>query len=92
MAFPKNKKSALLALATAGGVWAWQNRTKLASMWQEMQSNRRSEPLGRTTGSMNTPMSNSPLSGTNTSGTTMGDTPYTDATTRLRDKEIGRDF
>jgi hypothetical protein len=40
MAFPKNSKSALLALATAGGLWAWQNRTKLAGMVQEMQGSR----------------------------------------------------
>jgi hypothetical protein len=31
MAFPKNSKSALLALVTAGGLWAWQNRDKVAS-------------------------------------------------------------
>ena len=31
MAFPRNSKSALLALLTAGGIWAWQNRDKVAS-------------------------------------------------------------
>lgn len=32
MAYPKNSKSALLALAAAGGLWAWQNRHKLSGM------------------------------------------------------------
>jgi hypothetical protein len=32
MAYPKNSKSALLALAAAGGLWAWQNRNKLGGM------------------------------------------------------------
>ncbi|HMQ33230.1 MAG TPA: hypothetical protein PKD53_21035 [Chloroflexaceae bacterium] len=43
MAFPKNSKSALMALAAAGGLWAWQNRTKLAGMVQQMQTPRRSQ-------------------------------------------------
>jgi len=36
MAFPKNSKSALLALLTAGGIWAWQNRDKVASWAGQM--------------------------------------------------------
>lgn len=32
MAFPKNSRSALLALAAASGAWAWQNRHKLSGM------------------------------------------------------------
>jgi hypothetical protein len=31
MAFPKNSKSAFLALVAAGGVWAWQNRDKVSA-------------------------------------------------------------
>lgn len=32
MAYPKSTKSALLALAAAGGLWAWQNRHRLSGM------------------------------------------------------------
>lgn len=39
MAFPRNSKSALLALLTAGGIWAWQNRDKVAS-WAGQMSQR----------------------------------------------------
>lgn len=76
MAYPRNSKSALLALATAGGLWAWQNRSKLAGMWQQMQNNRRSEPL----------MS----SGTTTTNTPLTSDPYTDATQRLGSDDLGR--
>lgn len=31
MAYPKNQRSALMALAAAGGLWAWQNRDKISS-------------------------------------------------------------
>lgn len=38
MAYPKNPKSALLALAAAGGLWAWQNRDKLGGMIGQLSS------------------------------------------------------
>ncbi len=44
MAYPKNRTSALMALAAAGGLWAWQNRSKLAGMIQQMQSPQRGQP------------------------------------------------
>lgn len=82
MAYPKNSKSALLALATAGGVWAWQNRTKLAGMLRQAQSqmqsqasHRKSEPL----------MSAGPA----TASTPLPGGAYTDATRRLQDEERG---
>jgi hypothetical protein len=38
MAYPKNPKSALMALAAAGGLWAWQNRDKLSGMLSQARS------------------------------------------------------
>jgi hypothetical protein len=38
MAYPKSSKSALLALAAAGGLWAWKNRDKVSSWASQMSS------------------------------------------------------
>jgi hypothetical protein len=38
MAYPKNSKSALLALVTAGGLWAWQNRDKVSAWASQMST------------------------------------------------------
>ncbi len=38
MAYPKSSKSALLALVTAGGFWAWKNRDKLSSQFSQLSS------------------------------------------------------
>lgn len=48
MAYPKNSKSALLALAAAGGVWAWQNRNKLSGMINQASSQINSQMSSRT--------------------------------------------
>jgi hypothetical protein len=77
MAYPKSSKSALLALATAGGLWAWQNRTKLAGMLQQAQGQMQSRASYR---------KSEPLMSTPPAGTTLRDEPYTDATRRLRDE------
>lgn len=52
MAYPKSSKSAFLALAAAGGLWAWQNRHKLGSMATQMSdqmSSRMGQPSQRKT-------------------------------------------
>lgn len=49
MAYPKSSASALLALATAGGLWAWQNRGKLTTMVQQMQAGRQTQPPATST-------------------------------------------
>jgi hypothetical protein len=49
MAYPKNSKSALLALAVSGGLWAWQNRAKISS-WVNDQMSQRQTPQGSYTG------------------------------------------
>lgn len=36
MAYPKRSSSALLALAAAGGLWAWQNRDKVSGWVNQM--------------------------------------------------------
>jgi hypothetical protein len=38
MAYPKNSKSALLALAATSGLWLWQNRDKVGSWLKQKQS------------------------------------------------------
>jgi len=43
MAYPKSSKSALLALVTAGGFWAWKNRDKLSG-WSSQLSSQLSQP------------------------------------------------
>lgn len=46
MAFPRNKNSALMALAASAGLWAWQNRDKI-SAWvndQRHQLEQRRQP------------------------------------------------
>lgn len=48
MAYPKSSKSALLALAAAGGVWAWQNRNRLSGMINQASSQINSQMSGRT--------------------------------------------
>ena len=43
MASPKNSKSALLALLTAGGIWAWKNRDKVSG-WTSQLSSQLNQP------------------------------------------------
>lgn len=38
MAYPKNQRSALMALAASAGLWAWQNRDKISG-WVNQQKN-----------------------------------------------------
>lgn len=47
MAYPKNSKSALLALAVSGGLWVWQNRDKV-STWLNEQSRQLGNQSGGT--------------------------------------------
>lgn len=48
MAYPKNSKSALLALLAAGGAWAWQNRDKVSAWASQMSGQINSQMAGRT--------------------------------------------
>lgn len=81
MAYPKNSKSALLALATAGGLWAWQNRDKLAGMLRQAQGQMQSRTSYR---------KSDPLMSTTPASTTLAEGPFTDATRRLGGDEIER--
>ena len=38
MAYPKRSSSALMALAAAGGLWAWQNRDKVSGWVNQLNS------------------------------------------------------
>jgi hypothetical protein len=75
MAFPKNSKSALLALVTAGGLWAWQNRDKVAS-WAGQMSQR--QPGHRKT-----------LGDETYTSTATSLDPYTGSTRRINENESG---
>lgn len=57
MAYPKNKRSAFMALAATAGLWAWQNRDKI-STWVNQQKGQMAQrqhspmqPAGSYTGS-----------------------------------------
>jgi hypothetical protein len=58
MAYPKNQRGALMALAASAGLWAWQNRDKI-STWVKQQKSQMAQrqqpsmqqPSGSYTGS-----------------------------------------
>ena len=68
---PKNKKSAFMALAAAGGLWAWQNRDKIRG-W--LDSQRSQMGTGRSFTGETRRFDGQSFSGTNTADYT-GDTP-----------------
>lgn len=74
MASPKSSNSAFLALALSGGLWAWQNRDKIGG-WIKQQTTQLQQSTG------NTPQAPSKLESAGQ--------PYTDATRRINESEIG---
>jgi hypothetical protein len=98
MAYPTNKKGALLALAVSGGLWAWQNRDKITSWFEKQrgQLENNNRPFGGNSSTGNTystPPANNSYSG-NSYDNTPASGSYTGSTRRMTEpgSHMGQGF
>lgn len=87
MAYPKSSKSAFLALAAAGGMWAWKNRDKVSGWATQLSSQLKQQPGYRKTISATpyTPAA-TPAAQPYTGSTTPAVESYTGSTQRIGDE------
>jgi hypothetical protein len=82
MAYPTNKRGALLALALSGGLWAWQNRDKITGWLQKQQAQGGAQPLSGGASS-----TGNQYGGNASTQTAPGGGSYTGATRRMTESD-----